>query len=172
MFGKKNAKKEVNYQNIFDTCEYDENISKKLKIANTTPCKDFYNFNRTSKSGSGKFEEDQHKPHKLQRLSELEKNNLYKTLEVDELADSETIKRRYRNLCRIHHPDKGGNTEHFQKIQDAYKVLSNDLFRKLYDENSTRAISLIDYLSANEIHISEDTKYDIDDINLLIQMNN
>jgi len=35
-------------------------------------------------------------------------------------ASKENIKSAYRNLCKIHHPDKGGNEEKFKEISEAY----------------------------------------------------
>jgi DnaJ-class molecular chaperone len=51
--------------------------------------------------------------------------NYYDILGISESASEEDIKQAYRKLAREHHPDKGGDKEHFQKIQEAYEVLSN-----------------------------------------------
>lgn len=40
----------------------------------------------------------------------------------DPVTDSEIVQR-YRKLVRIHHPDKGGDTEKIQAINEAYAVL-------------------------------------------------
>ena len=37
--------------------------------------------------------------------------NLYKILGIDKKADDETIKKAYRKLSKIHHPDVGGSKE-------------------------------------------------------------
>jgi len=58
----------------------------------------------------------------------------YETLNVSRTATVEEIKRSYKNLARQHHPDKGGDTNHFQKIQEAYETLSDDQKRAQYDE--------------------------------------
>lgn len=39
-------------------------------------------------------------------------------------ATQDEIKKAYRNLAKVHHPDKGGDEEHFKKINEAYGVLS------------------------------------------------
>ena len=57
----------------------------------------------------------------------------YSTLGVPRTAAADEIKRAYRKLASQHHPDKGGNTEQFQKIQEAYATLSDDAKRAKYD---------------------------------------
>ena len=44
----------------------------------------------------------------------------YQTLGVAKNATPEEIKKAYRRLASIHHPDKGGDTAMFQNIQTAY----------------------------------------------------
>ena len=44
-------------------------------------------------------------------------------LQVPEFADATRISCTYKRLCLKHHPDRGGNTEHFQRINDARDVL-------------------------------------------------
>ena len=43
----------------------------------------------------------------------------YKVLGVAKTATPDEIKSAYRKLASKHHPDKGGNTAEFQKIQTA-----------------------------------------------------
>jgi len=59
--------------------------------------------------------------------------DLYKVLGVDRGSDDRTIKKAYMELARTHHPDKGGDTEKFKEIQNAYGVLSDSEKRKIYD---------------------------------------
>ena len=59
--------------------------------------------------------------------------NYYEILEVEKTATQEQIKQSYKRLAKIHHPDKGGDKEVFQKIQDAYEVLSDKQKRNEYD---------------------------------------
>ena len=35
----------------------------------------------------------------------------------------EELRKEYRKLCRIHHPDKGGKTSMFQRLQNLYERL-------------------------------------------------
>jgi DnaJ-class molecular chaperone len=73
--------------------------------------------------------------HEEQQASEDE--DYYKILEVNRDASSEEIKKAYRKLSMIHHPDKNGNSEEstikFKLLASAYEVLSNPDKKKLYD---------------------------------------
>lgn len=57
----------------------------------------------------------------------------YNTLGVARDAAHTDIKHAYRRLASQHHPDKGGSTERFQQIQEAYAVLSDADQRQKYD---------------------------------------
>jgi len=62
----------------------------------------------------------------------------YKTLGVDRKASAEEIKKAFRKLARLHHPDvakdkKAGEAK-FKEINEAYEVLGDPVNRKKYDE--------------------------------------
>ena len=57
----------------------------------------------------------------------------YQTLGVAKNATSDDIKKSYRKLASKHHPDKGGDTATFQKIEEAYRILSDPQQRQQYD---------------------------------------
>jgi curved DNA-binding protein len=59
--------------------------------------------------------------------------NHYETLGVDKNAEFDDIKKAYRKLASKHHPDKGGDTEQFKKIQTAYDIVSDEAKRLRYD---------------------------------------
>ena len=71
------------------------------------------------------------------------KNNkdetFYDVLGLDEKCTPEDIKKAYRKLSFMHHPDKNGNsqesTEKFQKISEAFSILSDPNERIKYDAN-------------------------------------
>lgn len=57
----------------------------------------------------------------------------YQTLGVAKNATPDDIKKAYRKLASKHHPDKGGDTATFQKIEEAYRILSDPQQRQQYD---------------------------------------
>jgi DnaJ-class molecular chaperone len=57
----------------------------------------------------------------------------YVTLGVSKSATPDEIKKAYRKLASKHHPDKGGDTAMFQKIEEAYRILSDPQQRQQYD---------------------------------------
>jgi len=64
--------------------------------------------------------------------------DLYKILNISENSSIDEIKKSYRKLSLIHHPDKpGGNEETFKKISNAYSILSDPQKKQDYDFNRT-----------------------------------
>ncbi|CAD8208272.1 unnamed protein product [Paramecium octaurelia] len=67
-----------------------------------------------------------------------EQFTLYKLLNVEPKATQNEIKKSYRQLALQLHPDKNqadvNAKEKFQKISEAYQILSNEEKRKMYDE--------------------------------------
>ena len=59
----------------------------------------------------------------------------YKILGVKKSDNAELIKKRFRELSLVYHPDKGGNLKKYQEIAEAYNVLTNKEKRKKYDES-------------------------------------
>lgn len=57
----------------------------------------------------------------------------YSTLGVSRTASADEIKKAYRKLAAKHHPDRGGDTQRFQQIQEAYDTLSDPGKRQQYD---------------------------------------
>lgn len=66
-------------------------------------------------------------------LEKLEK--LFSILGIDEKASVADIKKAYRKKARKHHPDTGGKREDFDKITEAYVVLS-DPIKKLHYQHT------------------------------------
>ena len=58
----------------------------------------------------------------------------YKILNVKDNASQDEIKKAYRKLAIQNHPDKGGDSETFKKINEAYSVLSDSEKRSSYDK--------------------------------------
>ena len=61
----------------------------------------------------------------------------YETLGVEQNASTDEIKKAYRNLARVNHPDKGGDAEKFKEIGQAYEVLNDPERRARYDQFGT-----------------------------------
>jgi DnaJ-class molecular chaperone len=61
------------------------------------------------------------------------KKEYYKILEVSTDASCEDVKAGYSKLSLEKHPDKGGSKEEFEKIIEAYEILSNPHQRLKYD---------------------------------------
>jgi len=58
----------------------------------------------------------------------------YNILGVDRKASKDDIKKAFRKLAHQYHPDKkGGNTDKFKEVNEAYTVLSDDQKRAQYD---------------------------------------
>ncbi|SOV79646.1 DnaJ protein, putative [Plasmodium reichenowi] len=73
----------------------------------------------------------------------------YKILNVDTDASVEEIKKSYKKVVLLYHPDKNTHlcdedkkryTNIFRKIQEAYECLTNEVQRKWYDRNRKRII--------------------------------
>jgi len=58
----------------------------------------------------------------------------YEILELSPNCSIEDIKKSYRQLCKIYHPDRNpDNEDKFLKIKKAYETLSNEELRREYD---------------------------------------
>lgn len=58
----------------------------------------------------------------------------YEVLGLDKSATDEDIRKAYRSLALLHHPDKGGSDEYFKTVNEAYEVLKDKDKRKIYDD--------------------------------------
>ncbi|KAF2007983.1 DnaJ-domain-containing protein [Amniculicola lignicola CBS 123094] len=88
---------------------------------------------------NGKIQELLHKAHNL--LKRSKQKDYYKVLGVDREADERDIKKAYRRMSKLFHPDKassqGISAEEAQKkmsaINEAYEVLSNPELKARFD---------------------------------------
>jgi curved DNA-binding protein len=74
------------------------------------------------------------------------------SLGVTRTATPEEIKKAYRKLAGIHHPDKGGDTKRFQEIQYAYDMLTakgTDRFNQNYTSASNPFADLMKKYNEN-----------------------
>ena len=64
--------------------------------------------------------------------------SLYETLEINENASADEIKKAYRKLARKYHPDVNkdpGAEEKFKELNAAYEVLSDKEKKQQYDQH-------------------------------------
>lgn len=78
-------------------------------------------------------------------------NSYYDTLEIDKNASQDEIKKSFRRLSMLHHPDKNNNSSEsirkIQEINEAYEVLADESSRRQYDFEST--------MSQNELNLHD-----------------
>lgn len=72
---------------------------------------------------------------------DVDTTKLYETLEVEKTVDEKEIKKAYRKLSRVHHPDKGGDEHKFKEINAAYEILSDKEKREAYDKYGLEGVS-------------------------------
>lgn len=99
----------------------------------------------------------------------MDNKNYYDILEINNNASQEDIKKAYRKLSLLHHPDKNGNSSEsinkIQNINEAYEVLSNPEKKMMYDSGGTNDI--------NFMNRYQDIPVDFENIiNSIFQMNN
>ncbi len=69
-----------------------------------------------------------------QPRADVDTTKLYETLGVEKDCSAADIKKAYRKLSRLHHPDKGGDEHKFKEINAAYEILSDPENRAKYDK--------------------------------------
>ncbi len=93
-------------------------------------------------------------------LQSEDEQNYYEILEVDRYASTEEIKKAFRKLSLRYHPDLNPDdqnaAEKFQKIKEAYDVLSNPELRNHYDAK----LASIDPLSCSGEIACMDSNFD------------
>ena len=85
------------------------------------------------------------------RLSELNNNNPYNILEISESANEDEIRKAYKRLIILHHPDKGGDPVLFNKTHEAYKILSNPIAKKIVDTFGSVSMDIVKNIIDNEL---------------------
>ena len=101
-------------------------------------------------------EEDENEDISLEENPQSE--NLYSLLGLQKTASNSEIRKAYKRLVFLCHPDKNKNDPNastkFSNISRAYKILSNPASRKLYDETGE-----YDEENEGEIKITETLNY-------------
>lgn len=69
-------------------------------------------------------------------LEVLDNNqNFYEILGVTKNASLDDIKKAYKTLALLKHPDKGGSTKEFSVLQNAFNTLKDTISKKKYDDS-------------------------------------
>ena len=138
---------EINFENDCDI--YGNYLDSYLEIINKE------NQNKTIKKNN--LTKKEKKTKKPIRLSELQENNLYNILNIDENSTQEEIKKAYKKLIIINHPDKGGDALKFNKIHEAYQILSLPLTKQIYDRFGCKSLKMIrDIINDNKLDNESD----------------
>ncbi|CAG0915231.1 unnamed protein product [Notodromas monacha] len=101
----------------------------------------------------GQGDQNEEPGEKYNRYKALEKRytqdglSLYATLDVAKEADTEEIRKSYRRKALLYHPDKNIENpeeaaEKFKDINFAYRVLTDEHKRKIYDKHGSLGIKL------------------------------
>ena len=94
--------------------------------------------------------------------------NPYNWLNVSQMASGEEIRKAYKSLILINHPDKGGSAEKFNKIHEAYEMLSNPVTKNIIDTFGAQSIELVQNILINNLLQNKGL---VDDMNLCIKQN-
>merc|ERR1712076_88013 len=64
----------------------------------------------------------------------VDNETFYKRLGVEKTASYDDIRKAFRKLALKNHPDRGGDKDKFQELQEAYETLSDKEKRDIYDK--------------------------------------
>ena len=81
--------------------------------------------------------------------------NYYELLKVPDFSTFEEIKKNYKNLMLEYHPDKGGDSEKFKQIKEAFELMKDSNSKKLYDNKLMYYQEM--YERAEEIDINKNS---------------
>ena len=80
----------------------------------------------------------------------------YDVLEVSRHATSDEIKRAYRRLALIRHPDAGGSTQTMQTLLEAYRILSNVRLRRAYNATLDTEEIAVPFANTSDVRLDHD----------------
>ena len=82
--------------------------------------------------------------------------NYYEILKVPDFSSYEVIKQNYKNLMLESHPDKGGDSDKFELIKEAYELMKDNNKKKEYDNKLMYYQEM--YERAEEINLDKNEK--------------
>jgi DnaJ-class molecular chaperone len=65
-------------------------------------------------------------------------SDYYEVLGLNNQATDDDIKKAYKRLAMLNHPDKGGDTTQFQRVQEAYETLGDKHKKAQYDNRNNQ----------------------------------
>jgi len=71
---------------------------------------------------------------------EIDNSKYYELLGVEKTATYDEIRKAFRKLALKNHPDRGGDKDKFQEINNAYEVLSDKEKRDIYDKHGEEGL--------------------------------
>jgi curved DNA-binding protein CbpA len=86
----------------------------------------------------------------LATMVERRRTDLYRILGVPPLSSNDTIRRRWLEIAKLHHPDVGGDGTVFRQAKQAYDVLSDATRRGDYERFWIRALGPFERVTPTE----------------------
>jgi len=86
----------------------------------------------------------------LGAIGERRRSDLYRILGVPPLASAETIRQRWLEIAKRHHPDAGGDGVFFQQANQAYEILRDPARRAEYERFWLRALGPFERVAPRE----------------------
>ena len=86
----------------------------------------------------------------LATIEERRRGDLYRILGVPGLASGETIRQRWLELAKRHHPDAGGDGARFRQAKQAYEALRDPARRAEYERFWVRALGPFERVASRD----------------------
>lgn len=77
--------------------------------------------------------------------------NLYDLMGLSPGCDQNTIKKMYRKLAGVHHPDKKGDPLFFRCLNQTYEILCNVDTKEIYDNDGFKGVKAITDMDTAEL---------------------
>ena len=85
--------------------------------------------------------------------------NYYEILKVPDFSTYEIIKQNYKNLMLESHPDKGGDSDKFELIREAYELMKDNNKKKEYDNKLMYYQEIYERAEEINLHKNENNFY-------------